>query len=48
MRPYERRREGELAGTVGSRPPSFPIQRDGDLSVRSQRGTSQALPEPDA
>jgi hypothetical protein len=44
MRPYERRREGELAGTVGSRPPSFPIQRDGDLSVRSQPGMSQALP----
>jgi hypothetical protein len=44
MRPYERRREGELAGTVGSRAPSFPIQRDGDLSVRSQPGMSQALP----
>lgn len=26
MRPYERRREGALAGTVGSRPPSFPVQ----------------------
>jgi hypothetical protein len=37
MRPYERRREGELAGTTGSRPPSFPIQRDGDLSVSSGR-----------
>jgi hypothetical protein len=37
VRPYERRREGELAGTVGSRPPSFPIQRDGDLSVASGR-----------
>jgi hypothetical protein len=51
MRPYERRREGELAGTVGSRAPSFPIQRDGDLSVRSQQGASRALPvrmpEPD-
>jgi hypothetical protein len=44
MRPYERRREGELAGTVGSRAPSFPIQRDGDLSVRSQRGASQGQP----
>lgn len=33
VRPYERRREGELAGTVGSRTPSFPIQRDGELSV---------------
>jgi hypothetical protein len=46
MRPYERRREGQLAGTVGSRAPSFPIQRDGDLSVRSQRSMSQALTEP--
>jgi hypothetical protein len=30
LRPYERLREGELAGTVGSRPPSFPIRRAGD------------------
>jgi len=45
MKPYERRREGELAGTVGSRAPSFPIQRDGDLSVRSQR-VIQALAVP--
>ena len=35
MRPYERRREGELAGTVGSRTPSFPIQRDVELSASS-------------
>lgn len=33
VRPYERRREGELAGTVGSRTPSFPVQRDGEVSV---------------
>ncbi len=33
MRPYERRRDGELAGTVGSRTPSFPIVRDGELSA---------------
>jgi hypothetical protein len=32
MRPYERRREGELAGTVGSRTPAFPVQRDVELS----------------
>jgi hypothetical protein len=25
MRPYERRREGDLAGTTGSRTPSFPV-----------------------
>lgn len=35
MRPYERRREGQLAGTVGSRTPSFPIQRDVELSALS-------------
>jgi hypothetical protein len=33
VRPYERVRDGELAGTVGSRTPSFPIQRDGEVSV---------------
>ncbi len=36
MRPYERRREGELAGTVGSRTPSFPVQRDVELSARGE------------
>jgi len=35
MRPYERKREGELAGTTGSRAPSFPIQRDAELSAAS-------------
>ena len=33
MRPYERRRSGPLAGTVGSRMPAQPIQRDVELSV---------------
>jgi hypothetical protein len=33
MRPYERRRSGQLAGTVGSRAPSFPIERDVELSA---------------
>ncbi len=33
MRPYERRREGELAGSFGSRMPAYPIQRMGDLSI---------------
>jgi hypothetical protein len=33
VRPYERLREGDLVGTTGSRTPSFPIQRDGELSV---------------
>ena len=35
MRPYERKRAGELAGTVGSRMPSFPPQRDVEVSVAS-------------
>lgn len=33
MRPYERRRDGELTGTVGSRTPSFPIGRDVEVSA---------------
>lgn len=33
MRPYERRRDGELTGTVGSRTPSFPIVRDVEVSA---------------
>jgi hypothetical protein len=33
MRPYERRRAGELAGTIGSRTPSFPIVHDVEVSV---------------
>jgi len=28
MQPYERRRDGEAAGTVGSTAPSFPVARD--------------------
>jgi hypothetical protein len=37
VRPYERRRAGELAGSVGSRTPSFPTERDVDLSVAGVR-----------
>jgi len=32
MRPYERKRYGQLAGTTGSYTPSFPIQRDVELA----------------
>jgi hypothetical protein len=32
VRPYERPRDGALAGTVGTRTPSFPIQRDGEAT----------------
>jgi hypothetical protein len=42
MQPYERRREGYLVGTVGSRPPSFPVRRDVEASV----GNVPAEPSP--
>jgi hypothetical protein len=35
MRPYERKRYGELAGTVGSRTPWYPIERDVEVSASS-------------
>jgi hypothetical protein len=35
LRPYERKRYGELAGTTGSRTPWYPIQRDVELSASS-------------
>ena len=38
VRPYERVRDGELAGTVGSRPPSFPIRREGEGTVEPAVG----------
>lgn len=44
MRPYERPRTGPLAGTVGSRPPSFPIQRDVEVSVASATTGIQTPP----
>ena len=30
VRPYERRRDGEVAGTVGNTAPSFPVSRDNE------------------
>jgi hypothetical protein len=33
LRPYERRREGDLAGTTGSRVSSFPVQHPGELGL---------------
>jgi hypothetical protein len=32
VQPYEKRRAGELAGTTGSRAPSFPVSLDADAS----------------
>ena len=39
MRPYERWRAGQLAGTVGSRTPSFPVERDVEVSARTSAVT---------
>lgn len=44
MRPYERKRDGDLAGTVGSRTPSFPIDRDVELSAEGDDGVQGAVP----
>ncbi|HXE80140.1 MAG TPA: hypothetical protein VNK41_05275 [Vicinamibacterales bacterium] len=33
MQPYERRRAGDIVGTTGSRPPSFPLQRDAEARL---------------
>jgi hypothetical protein len=46
MRPYERRREGSLAGTTGSRAPSFPIERDGERDVDATNGPASSDVEP--
>jgi hypothetical protein len=47
VRPYERRREGELAGTVGSRTPSFPIQQAGEApAAGAPLGTTGSLTPP--
>ncbi|HEX4346748.1 MAG TPA: hypothetical protein VHZ73_04210 [Vicinamibacterales bacterium] len=49
MRPYERRRAGELAGTTGSRTPSYPVEPTGTPSdeeriVASAGTTATAAP----
>ena len=41
MQPYERRRNGDLAGTVGSQAPSFPVTRDAEQPAATL-GTSGA------
>ena len=46
MRPFERKRTGGLAGTVGSRVPSFPIERDVELSARSAQTGIVTPPAP--
>jgi hypothetical protein len=59
MQPYERRRAGDIVGTSGSRPPSFPVQKDaeamlGQLDEYEHSGgiitftPSRTIHEPDA
>jgi hypothetical protein len=45
MRPYERRRTGELAGTVGSTTPSFPVVLPSDPASRVTPAYVQAPPD---
>jgi hypothetical protein len=42
MQPYERRRDGELAGTEGSTAPSFPIAPASESSLDEDTGPAQA------
>ncbi len=42
MQPYERRRQGDVAGTTGSTAPSFPVQRD----VEAEQGFPPAAGGP--
>jgi hypothetical protein len=47
MQPYEKRRRGDLAGTTGSRPPSFPVQVVPDVtSLPMAAAPPTALPLP--
>jgi hypothetical protein len=44
MKPYERPRTGELAGTTGSRPPSWPVQLGAELPSATGRVGIQTPP----
>jgi hypothetical protein len=46
VQPYERRREGELAGTVGSGAPSFPVALSSDSSLDAMSFGPQAPAPP--
>src|SRR5947208_1010689 len=46
LQPYERRREGELAGTVGSSAPSFPVALSSDSSIDAHAYGLQAPAPP--
>jgi hypothetical protein len=46
MQPYERRRAGDMAGTVGNTVPSFPVDRDsqvvGDIGIQAAAAPGQS------
>jgi hypothetical protein len=44
VRPYERRRSGPLAGTVGSTPPSFPVVLPAEEAMEPARSAPPAAP----
>jgi hypothetical protein len=44
MKPYERPRTGELAGSVGSRPPSWPVRLGAELPQATARAGIQTPP----
>jgi hypothetical protein len=46
LQPYERRRTGDLAGTTGSRAPSFPVSSPGDVEPEREALTEQDLAVP--
>lgn len=47
MQPYERLRQGDLAGTSGSRTPSFPARRGGEpRELPAAAAAPTALPQP--
>lgn len=46
MQPYERRRDGELAGTAGSSAPSFPVASPSEPARETTIATAQAAAPP--
>src|SRR5947208_6298554 len=47
MQPYERRRAGDIAGTTGSRAPSFPVNVAQPMSpILEAAGAPTTLPQP--
>ena len=44
MQPYERRRDGDIAGTTASRAPSFPVAVTGDTTTEEEDAAVVATP----